>query len=288
MRRVAFVVLAACASTPAPTTAPAPAAAPAAAPAPVATPEQPLPSAPTQASPTQSAATAKPKWLGVMLEPGTTHINQVLPGSPAQKAGVVVGDEVTTIAGKTVGTSADLIAVVQTLGDKPAELVLQRGSKSLTLKITVEDRPDTRALGQSLVNKKAPDFAVTTLDGKTVKLGDLSGHIVVVDFWATWCGPCIASIPYMNKLHKKYPDVNMVAISNEDQPDISAFLADHNITYTIARDESLGATRDYLVQALPTTIVIDDKGIIRHIEIGVGDPNAIEKVVVSLRPKPSP
>lgn len=223
-----------------------------------------------------------------MLEPGTTRINQVLPGSPAQKAGVVVGDEVTTLAGKTVQTSAEMIATVQTLPDKPIDLVLKRGSKPLTVKVTVEDRPDTRALGQSLVNKKAPDFAVTTLDGKALKLGDLAGHVVVVDFWATWCGPCVMSIPYMNLLHKNHPDVSMVAISNEDAPDISAFLADHNITYPIARDENLGAWRDYLVQALPTTIVIDAQGIVRHVEIGVGDPRAIERVVTSLRPKPSP
>jgi thiol-disulfide isomerase/thioredoxin len=248
-------------------------------------PPQPQPPPP---QPPQPPANGKPKWLGVMLEPGTTRINQVLPGSPAQKAGVVVGDEITTIAGQTVQTSKELIAIVQRLGDKPIDLVLKRGTKALTLKVTAEDRPDTSALVQSLVNKKAPDFSVTTLDGKTLKLADLAGHIVVVDFWATWCGPCIASIPTMNRLHKKYPDVNMVAISNEDMPDISAFLADHNITYPIARDDSLGATRGYLVQALPTTVVIDDKGIIRHVEIGVGDPDAIEKAVVSLRPRPSP
>lgn len=259
--RYAVVVLAACASTPAPAPVPKP---PAAA-----------------AAPVKSAA---PVWIGVMFDPGTARVVQVVPDGPADKAGIKRDDVVVHLSKYTVTAGKQVPAMVQSLGAGPTLIGIDRGGTKVELPITIAVRPDVSTLGESLVGKQAPAFELPLVDGGTMKLADLRGHIVILDFWATWCGPCLAEIPHLKAVQQQHSDVRLVGVSTEEQDTLKA----SPTGYPVLRDEDMTAWRDYFVMAVPTTFVIDEQGVVRHVELGFGDPDAIEKVVVSLRPQPSP
>jgi thiol-disulfide isomerase/thioredoxin len=108
----------------------------------------------------------------------------------------------------------------------------------------------------------APDFMLTTLDGQTVTLSDLRGRWVIVNFWATWCPPCVAEMPALQRIAVAEADRLIVLGINlrEDEPDVRAFIDAHAITYPILLRPGDRVVIDYLVTGLPQTLVIDPAG----------------------------
>ena len=119
----------------------------------------------------------------------------------------------------------------------------------------------------------APDLMVTTLDGKEIKLSELRGRRVIVDFWATWCPPCVKEIPHFIQLRNEVPDdeLSIVGISNEEKGTLEAFIKKKGINYpiAIAEDDLLAPYSG--VQAIPTTFFIDRNGVIQDILVGYHD-----------------
>jgi thiol-disulfide isomerase/thioredoxin len=220
-----------------------------------------------------------------VFESGTARVVQVIPGSPAYDAGIRHDDIVVAFAGHPVTLGKDVPPLVQRLGVGSATTIVVRrrtGEQKLTLH--VQARPDVSALASSLVGAPAPAFTLPLLGGGTFELAAQRGHIVVLDFWATWCGPCLAEIPHYEALQLQQPDIRVVGIASEDEDTLKM----RPTKYPVVRDEEAIAWRDYLVMAVPTTFVIDEQGVVRHVEIGYGDPRAIDKVIASLRRRPSP
>jgi peroxiredoxin len=116
---------------------------------------------------------------------------------------------------------------------------------------------------------EAPDFAVTTLDGKTFRLSDFRGKRVIVDSWATWCGPCVEEMPHFNKLRSDVPEdqLAIVGVSKESESDIRKFLETHRMDYPAASTNSLPAPYSKVV-AIPTTFFVDRNGIIQSVLVG--------------------
>lgn len=131
-------------------------------------------------------------------------------------------------------------------------------------------------LRKSMMNENAPVFALVDLEGKKVSLGDLKGKVVIVDFWATWCGPCKASFPGMQKMVNKYkddPNVKFVFIDtwekeNNKQKNASDFIDKNKYSFHVLMDNDDKVVAEFKVEGIPTKFVIDKKGMIRFKAVG--------------------
>ncbi|MEQ1824332.1 MAG: TlpA disulfide reductase family protein [Pirellula sp.] len=136
------------------------------------------------------------------------------------------------------------------------------------------------AMHTKMVGAAAPNFELKKLDGNMLRLADLKGKIVVLDFWATWCGPCVASLPKLNEVAQEYKGagVELVAVNIEQKPaEIQALLNRLEINPTVALDSDGAIARAYRAQAIPQTVIIDRQGRVAHIIVGGGE--ATEKKV---------
>lgn len=129
----------------------------------------------------------------------------------------------------------------------------------------------------------APDFHLTTLQGQDISLKQLQGNIVVLDFWATWCPPCRASVSELKDLTRKYANAKVVLISvsaDEDEKAWREFVAKKSMDWPQYRDSNHGVIGSFAVNAFPTYIVIDGDGIIKQRITGL---NPQESVVHRLK-----
>jgi thiol-disulfide isomerase/thioredoxin len=119
------------------------------------------------------------------------------------------------------------------------------------------------------IGMTAPDFTTTTLDGKKVSLKDLRGKVVLVDFWATWCGPCLGEIPYLKEAAKHFDGkpFEILGVSLDDFEEMLEATLDHHKLPGIHTWEEAGRENEvatlYNAQVLPTWYLIDAKGVIR-------------------------
>lgn len=123
---------------------------------------------------------------------------------------------------------------------------------------------------KAAIGKAAPDFTLTDIEGKTVSLSDLRGHIVFVNFWASWCGPCREETPALQSFAARYGDkVTLLGVNYREQPDkIKAFMQEFGITYQILRDTDGKVATRYKMKALPESWFIDEAGVARIYWIG--------------------
>lgn len=104
-----------------------------------------------------------------------------------------------------------------------------------------------------------------------VDLNGLRGQVVYIDFWASWCGPCAKSFPFMNKLHGNFKDsgLKIVAVNVDEQlADAEAFLNQQPAAFPVALDSEQACAKNFDVQAMPSTYLVDRKGKVRYIHMG--------------------
>lgn len=117
----------------------------------------------------------------------------------------------------------------------------------------------------------APDFSLPTLDGGAQSLRDYKGRTVILNFWASWCGPCRAEMPDMQVVYDELRDQGVVVVGvNQGEPRerVEAFVQEFGLTFPILLDEEQSLARTYGVRAYPTTFIVDGDGIIRDQVVG--------------------
>ena len=150
-----------------------------------------------------------------------------------------------------------------------------------------------RNAGGAMVGKPAPDFALDLVAnaagggaataGKThLALSELKGHPVVLDFWATWCGPCQAQSPVLDGVAHRYADrgVVVLGVNTSDAPGAAArWTSAHGISYPVVFDEEQDAAHKYGVDSLPTIVVLDREGKVKAMRTGFTDQAEVESLV---------
>ncbi|MBG9445224.1 MULTISPECIES: TlpA disulfide reductase family protein [Bacillaceae] len=134
----------------------------------------------------------------------------------------------------------------------------------------------------------APDFELTDMEGNPVKLSDYRGKAVLLNFWASWCPPCRAEMPHMEKLYKKYKDkkfdILAVNLTNTEKNngDAEKFVKELGLTFKIPMDVKGTVGADYNIMAYPTSYFIDSDGVIREKVLGALNEEYMEKEIKKL------
>lgn len=137
-------------------------------------------------------------------------------------------------------------------------------------------------------SEKAPDFTLKSIDGKTIKLSNYKGKIVIIDFWATWCPPCRKGIPDLIEIQKEYSkDVVVLGISvdRETAKDVPGFVKNNKINYTVALFNEDIIKRYGGINSIPTSFVIDRNGNIVQKFVGLQAKSAYTDLLKSLKAK---
>ena len=119
----------------------------------------------------------------------------------------------------------------------------------------------------------APDFTLQGIDGKTYTLSELKGNAVLINLWATWCPPCRAEMPAIEKMYREYKDQGFIvlAVNMTYQDDLSAilpFVQEYNLTFPILLDEKAFVGSAYQLRSLPSSYFINRAGVINEVVIG--------------------
>lgn len=133
------------------------------------------------------------------------------------------------------------------------------------------------------LNNLAPNFVLEDTEGNTYELWELRGRPVLLNFWATWCGPCLREMPAIESLAGKYPDLVVLAINGDGESSeaIRGYREEHGLNFPLLIDANENVSDDYRIVAFPTSFFIDRQGVIRHIRDGSMSEAEFEQIVAS-------
>jgi peroxiredoxin len=120
----------------------------------------------------------------------------------------------------------------------------------------------------------APDFTLRAADGKNLRLQEQRGQVVLVNFWATWCGPCKLEMPHLNRLYEKYRSSGFVllAVNVDEDPRLAVGTAQRmGLKFPVLLDGDKKVSKLYDLSSMPSTVMIDRDGRVRHVHLGYRD-----------------
>lgn len=143
------------------------------------------------------------------------------------------------------------------------------------------------AVSAAEVGKPAPDFTLKSLSGENLKLSEMTGNVVLINFWASWCGPCREEMPLLNALHSKYEPLGFTVLGVNVEEDVNGakgFLKNFPVDFPVLLDNTNTVSKQYQVIAMPTTVVVDRDGNMRYLHQGYksGDEEKYRQMVKKL------
>lgn len=137
------------------------------------------------------------------------------------------------------------------------------------------------------ISGKAPDFTLKSRDGKNLRLSDYRGQVVMINFWASWCGPCRQEMPLLEDLYKRYSKLGFTIVGvnvDTDSSKANNYLKDVTVSFPIVYDTSNNVSKTFNVNAMPTTVIVDRNGNMRFLHQGYkpGYENEYKKQVKQL------
>ena len=137
------------------------------------------------------------------------------------------------------------------------------------------------------LQESAPDFTLKSLEGSNLRLEEYRGQVVLINFWASWCGPCRQEMPLLDRLHHRYEDTGFAVLGVNVEGEIEPaqdIVNKTNVTFPILIDDGQKVSEMYDLQAMPSTVVVDRDGLVRYIHLGYkpGDEAKYVEVVKQL------
>ncbi|GLQ30048.1 TlpA family protein disulfide reductase [Litoribrevibacter albus] len=135
--------------------------------------------------------------------------------------------------------------------------------------------------------QQASDFALRSVADGNIRLSEYYGDVVMLNFWATWCGPCKQELPILEQLQKKFKRAGFTVLAiNVDTPDVdvSGYLKEFNLSYPVLLDESHSVVKEYNIRAMPGSVFLSRDGEVRHVHLGYqeGDQQKYEQIIEAL------
>jgi peroxiredoxin len=241
-------------------------------------------------------------WLGVELDPtrGETRgarVRHAVRGSPSWNAGLRDADVILRIEDVTTQRADDVIREVSARAPGTVvRIAVLRSGAEMSFTVTLGTLPDgDEVLRLDKVGAPAPSWkGLAPVTGPLpVALGELRGHVVVVDFWATWCMACRMSAAKLNSWQAKFgaQGLSVIGITDDPVPEASQGAQSFGMKYAaIGTDPTYTTQRAFGVRALPTVFVIDKRGVIRDVSVGF-DPRKeaeMETLLLRLLAEPAP
>ncbi len=136
-----------------------------------------------------------------------------------------------------------------------------------------------------LAGQAAPDFALKSATGDNLRLSEYRGEVVMINFWATWCGPCRQEMPHLEDLYNRYQRVgfNLLGVNiDDDSRRAMQMVRELGVTFPVLFDEKKEVSKLYSVEAMPVTLLLDRSGTVRHVHLGY-QPGFEEKYLTEIR-----
>ena len=137
----------------------------------------------------------------------------------------------------------------------------------------------------SLEGTAAPDFALKSAGGENLRLSEYRGDVVMINFWATWCGPCRQEMPLLDDLYSRYERVGFRLLGvniDDDSRRAMQMMEELGVSFPVLFDEKKEVSRLYQVEAMPVTVLVDRTGTVRHVHHGY-KPGYEEKYLTEIR-----
>lgn len=143
----------------------------------------------------------------------------------------------------------------------------------------------TGIAASDLTGQSAPDFALKSSTGQNLRLSEYRGDVVMINFWATWCGPCRQEMPLLDDLYARYNRVgfNLLGVNIDDDARRAMQMVEElGVNFPVLFDDSKEVSRLYQVEAMPVTVLVDRQGTVRHVHHGY-KPGYEEKYLTEIR-----